>query len=305
MGRVLLPLLLVMAIVVGLLWAAEYGYGPIVITKENEYKVIVGLTGPRKEIKEPGWDPTVWVIPFVDEVLTYDRRLRYLNAPPVRIVIANGEKLIIDYYALWRITDPLEFRRQFPNGEEQAAGRIREDIKSLVGSKIGALDLAQLLARNEVLRTLHEESSERLRGTGVEVVDLRLNRTEFPPNAVEAAYAQMREQQRALAREHRAQGERMAREMRASAERSARTTLATARAESENLRGAGDAEATRIFAEAHQQDPEFYAFVRSLEAYRTSLREGTTMVLTPDHPFLRNLAPELDVQKLPPVSAGR
>ncbi|MCP5043949.1 MAG: protease modulator HflC, partial [bacterium] len=124
------------------------------------------------------------------------------------------------------------------------------------------------------------------------------------PNAVGAAYAQMREQRKALAREHRAQGDRMARETRAAAERNATTTVATAHSESEQLRGLGDAEATRIFARAHQRDPEFYSFVRSLEAYGKALREGTTMVLSSDHPFLRNLEPKLDAADLPPVSAG-
>jgi len=304
MGRAIFSLLVLSAAVVGLLWAAEYGYGPIVITKENEFKVVVGLPGPRAVLTEPGWDPQVWKIPLVDEVLTYDRRLRYLNAPPVRVVIANNEKLIVDYYAVWRITDPLMFRRNFPQGEASAEQRIQEDIKSLVGSKIGGLALSQLLARTEVLDTLHEESSSRLTGTGVEVVDVRLNRTELPPNAVGAAYAQMREQRTALAREHRAQGERMAREIRAAAQRNATTALATARAESELLRGQGDAEATRIFAAAHQRDPEFYGFVRSLEAYRKALGEGTTMVLTPDHPFLRSLEPDLEAEDRPPVSAG-
>ena len=305
MGRLLLPVLLTLSLIVGLLWAAEYGYGPIVITKENEFKVIVGVTGPRAVLTEPGWDPTVLVIPFVDEVLTYDRRLRYLNARSNNMMIANDERLIIDYYAIWRIVDPLEFRRQFPGGEQQAERRILEDIKSLVGSTVGALDLPQLLARNEAVAGLHVESSERLVGTGVEVVDIRLNRTELPANALQSAYAQMREQRRALAREHRAQGERLAREMRAGAERNARTTLATARAESDQLRGQGDAEATRIFAAAHSRDPEFYTFVRSLEAYRKSLGEGTTMILSPDHPFLRNHEPELDPRNLPAVGAGR
>ncbi len=304
MGRLLLPLLVVIALVVGLIWAADYGYGPVVITKENEYKVVVGLTGPRAVLTEPGWDIKVWKLPLVDEVLTYDNRLRYLNAPPVRVVIANDEKLIVDYYAVWRITDPLVFRRSFPSGEQAAEMRIQDDIKSLVGSKIGGLDLAQLLARSEVLSTLAAESSQALEGTGVAVVDVRLNRTELPPNAVGAAYAQMREQRKALAREHRAQGDRMARETRAAAERNATTTVATAHSESEQLRGLGDAEATRIFARAHQRDPEFYSFVRSLEAYGKALREGTTMVLSSDHPFLRNLEPKLDAADLPPVSAG-
>jgi membrane protease subunit HflC len=305
-GSWILRLLILLAVCVGMIWAGDFGYGPIVITKENEYKVIVGILGPRAVITEPGWDATIWKIPFLDEVLTYDRRLRYLNAPPVRVVIANDEKLIVDYYAIWRITGPLIFKRNFPTGEAAAELRIQEDIKSLVGSKIGELNLAQLLARAEVLTTLHIESTARLEGMGVEVVDVRLNRTELPPNAVGAAYAQMREQRTALAREHRAQGERIAREVRASADRLAITALATARSLAQQVRGEGDAEATHIFAKAHGQDPEFYAFVRSLEAYRKSFSEGTTMVLSPDHVFLRNLNPRLDVDAgpRPPVSAG-
>jgi membrane protease subunit HflC len=300
-GRFLLPLLLLGAGIVGLIWAGEYGYGPIVITKENEYKLVVGISGERAVLTEPGWDPTVWKVPFADTVRTYDRRLRYLNAPPVRVVIANNEKLIVDYYAVWRITDPSLFYQNYPKGEAAAELRIQEDIKSVVGSKIGGLNLAQLLARSEVLSTLHEESSANLLGTGVEVVDVRLNRTELPPNALGAAYAQMREQQTALAREHRAQGERMAREVRATADRLAVTALATAQAEAERIRGEGDAEATRIFATAHKKDPEFYVFVRSLEAYRKTLNKNTTMVMSPDHVFLRNLEPKLN--GVPAVSA--
>ena len=294
MIRFLSLLLVLVASGVGLLWAGEYGYGPVVITKENEYKVIVGYGGVRATLTEPGWDPAIWKIPFYDHTVhTYDRRLRYLNAPPVRVVIANDEKLIVDYYAVWRITEPSDFLRNYSDGEAAAEIRIQEAIKSVVGSMIGGLNLSQLLARAEVLSTLPAESNAFLEGSGVEVVDVRLNRTELPPNAVGAAYAQMREQRTALAREHRAQGDRMAREIRASADRLAVTALATARAKSETVRGEGDAMATRIFAAAHKQDPEFYAFVRSLEAYRKTLSHGTTMVLSPDHIFLRYLAPDL------------
>lgn len=303
MGRVVLPLLFLMAAAVGLVWAGEFGYGPIVITKEHEYKVVFSsISGVKANLTEPGWDPTVWKIPLVDEVHTYDRRLRYLNAPPVEILTDNDEKLIVDYYALWRITDPTEFLRTFEGSEEQAEIRIQDNIKAIVGSTIGKLNLSQLLERAEALSTIHSEASTRLAGTGVEVIDVRLNRTELPPNAVSAAYAQMREQQTALAREHRAQGERMAREVRAAADRVAVTDLAIARAESERVRGEGDAMATRIFAAAHQKDPEFYVFVRSLEAYRKTLSRRTTMILSPDHVFLRNLTPTLE--GLPAVSSG-
>ena len=303
--RLFAPMIFLIAAIVGLMWAGEYGYGPIVITREDQFKVVIGLSGPRHVLTDPGWDPLVWKIPFLDDVREFDARLHYLNVPPVRVVIANGEKLIIDYYALWRISDPLIFMRNYPV-EANAEKQIAEVVKSLVGAKIGVLNLSQLLARAETLSRLNEESTKRLAGTGVEVIDVRLNRTELPPNAVGAAYAQMREQRRALSREYRAQGARNARELIAGAERHATLTLAEARAESEEMRGDGDATATRTFSSAHEKDPEFYAFVRSLEAYRNTLNEGTTLVLSPGHPFFRYLDPQFDMQTkaLPPVSAA-
>lgn len=306
-GRWLLRLLLLVAIVVGMIWAGEFGFGPVVITKEDESRVIVGLTGPRSVITEPGWDPTVWKIPVVDEVHTFDRRLQYLNAPPLRVLIANNEKLVVDFYVVWRITDPLDFLKNFPQGGDAsrlaAENRIEEVVKSRLGSRLGGLTLQQLLGRSKLLGKLEEDASENLLGTGLEVIDVRLNRTELPPNAVPSAYAQMREQRKALARESRALGERRAREVVAKAERLAATTLAKARADSERTRGEGDAGATQVFASAYQKDPEFYSFVRSLEAYRNSLKTGTTMVLSPSHEFLRYL--ESSQPDAPPRRARR
>ncbi|MBW2275559.1 MAG: protease modulator HflC [Deltaproteobacteria bacterium] len=301
MRRLLLPLLLVVSLLVGLVWAGEYDRGPLVITKENQFKVIVGLGGPKAVLVEPGWDPTAWRIPLVDVVHVFDSRLQYLNARPVQMVIANNENLIVDYYAVWRITDPLDFLKGFPNGIPGAESRIQEIVNSLVGSKIGRLSLAQLLERVEVLDTLAGEASERLGSDGVEVVDVRLNRTELPSSAVPAAYAQMREQRRALSREHRAQGDRQAREIRAEAEKLAVTTLAGARANAQRTRGAGDAQSTRIYAKAYGKDPEFYSFVRTLQAYEKTVGEGTTLVVRPDHEFFRYLAMDPDPD---PAGAG-
>jgi len=301
MGRILIPVLLILAIFVGLTWAAEYGYPPLVITKENQYKVVVGVFGPRAVLTKPGWDPLVWNIPFFDDVHVFDRRVQYLNAKPVQVLIANNEKLIVDYYVLWKITEPLKFLQNFPKGITAAESRIQEVVKSLVGSRIGGLQLSQLLQRAEILTRLDSDSNERLADTGVEVVEVRLNRTELPPNAVPAAYAQMREQRRALARELRAQGERQAREIRANADREAVSTLAKARSDASRVRGEGDAGSTRIFGEAHSKDPDFYAFIRSLEAYRKTMGPGMTLVVSPDHEFYRYL----DVEIEPPAAAPR
>ncbi len=291
MRRLPFALLLVIASVVALVWAGQFGMGPVIVTPEYESKIVLRFGSPVKILTEPG---LAFRVPLLDEVLTFDKRLQYLNAQPVEMLIARGEKLIIDFYAVWRITDPLAFRRAFPSGMPQAASRIQETVNALVGAKVGGLELVQLLQRAEDLQTLDEEGSARLADSGVEIVDVRINRTEIPPNAEPAAYQQMREQRRALARDARVKGEREARRIRAESEREARTTRARARAWSETTRGEGDAEAARIYADAYSQDPEFYAFVRSLEAYRATIGPRTTMVLPPDHEFFRFLQPDSD-----------
>lgn len=292
MRRIAFVLLVIAAVIVSLVWGAEYGVGPLVITRENEHKLILRFGQPVAILDEPG---LAGRIPLLDDVETYDRRLQYLNARPVEMLIARGEKLIVDFFVVWRIEDPLAFRENFPQpfpeSMRAAEERIQERVNALVGAKIGGLALTQLLQRAEVLSQLDEEGSIALADTGVEVVDVRLNRTEIPPNAEPATFAQMREQRRALAREYRVSGERQARQVRAEAERLGRTAIAEAQAQAEITRGEGDAQSARVYAQAHGQDPEFYAFVRSLEAYRKTLVERTTMVLPPDHDFFRYLQP--------------
>jgi membrane protease subunit HflC len=288
MRRILFALLVLAGLSVGLLWAGNYGYGPVVIVREGQIKVLMRLGEVVRVLDQPG---LALRIPGIDDVLTYDARLQYLNAAPVEKLARGGEKLIIDFYAVWRISDAHAFRRSYPRGIVQAEQRIQETVNSLVGAKIGSLTRAQLLARSEVISTLDEESDAELASTGADVVDVRLNRIELPRAAEPAAYKQMREQRRATSRERRAAGERRAREIRAKADREAELTVAEARSKAEITRGEGDAEAARIYGEAYGADPEFYAFVRSLEAYRATLKSRTTLVLPPEHEFFRYLDP--------------
>jgi membrane protease subunit HflC len=193
---------------------------------------------------------------------------------------------------LWQIQSPLAFRRSFPNGTTEAKKRIQRTVGSLVGDAVGNLSMAEVLARAEILETLDERATEELESNGIRVVDVRINRTELPLPSESATFEQMREQRRAISRRKRAVGAREAREIRAKANREAREMLAQANADSEIRRGEGDAEAARIYAEAYSKDPDFYAFVRSLEAYRKTLAEGTTLVVAPDHEFFKYLDPK-------------
>lgn len=286
MRRLFLVAVLLAGTAVGLVWLANFDLGPLVINEEYEQKVILRFGNPVKVMTKPGW---ALRIPLVDSVRVFDRRLQYLSAEPAEVVIGQGDMLIVDYYVIWRIRDPVAFLSAFPSGMDGARNRIRRRIRALVGARVGELKMDELLARAEVLSKLAEESTRDLVSAGVQVLDVRLSRTELPQKAEDAIYAQMREQRRAIARSHRAQGERQARELRAVAERDAKAEIAAAKRDSERMRGRGDAKAARIYAAAYGRDPEFFAFFRSLQAYREGLGERTTLILSPDHEFFRFL----------------
>jgi membrane protease subunit HflC len=282
------------ALLVGMIWAAQLDRGPLVINREDEYRIVLRLGKPIDEMVEAGWRLR---IPLLDEVQVFDRRLQYLNAAATEIEIGENQRLIVDYYVIWQIATPLEFRRSFPGGLREASDRIQQRVGSLVGASIGNLTMQELLSRAEVLEALDTRASEALASNGVRVVDVRINRTELPLKAEAATFEQMREQRRAISREKRAIGQRAARELRAQAEREALEIVASARSRAEILRGEGDAEAARIYAQAYGKDPEFYGFVRSLEAYRKTLGQRTTLVVPPDHEFFRFLDPTRSIRR--------
>jgi membrane protease subunit HflC len=277
------------AAAVGIIWGAQIDFGPLVINRVDEYRLILRFGNPIAEITEPGIAGLR--IPLVDEVLVFDKKIQYLNAAATEIEIAGNERLIIDYYVLWQIDSPLDFRRSFPKGTTEARKRIQRTVGSLVGDAVGTLTMAELLARAEALDSLDEQATLELASNGIRILEVRINRTELPLPAENATFEQMREQRRAISRQKRAVGARVAREIRAKADREARELVAQANADSEVLRGEGDAKAARIYADAHSRDPEFYAFVRSLAAYRKTLGDGTTMVVPPDHEFFKYLDP--------------
>jgi membrane protease subunit HflC len=274
--------------IVGTIWAGQFGWGPVVIVYEYEYKIPLLLGAPwRDSIDEPG---LAFRIPFIETMETLDKRLQYLDAKPAEIILPKGA-MVVDYYAIWRIVDPLEFRRSYPGLVEDANLAIQRRLESQVAATVARMPQEELLARAGVLDELGDEVSLTLAEKGIEIIDVRINRTELPRDTEAAVYDQMSEQRRKISRELRARGEREAREIRAKADRVARTTVAEARSKAEIIRGEGDAEAAGIYAAAYGKDPEFYAFVRSLEAYRNTLGTGTTMVVPPDHEFFRYLDP--------------
>lgn len=280
MRRIIFFVWILAGLVAGALWAGNFGYGPVIVTQEWQYHIVLRLGTPVRVITEPGVRLRA---PFIESLIERDKRLQYLGVEPSEMIVGN-ETLLVDYFAVWQITDPLAFSRKYP---DMAAARrvIGARLQSRVNDKISSLPVEEILARADVLGDIAVEATEALQSTGVAVIDLRISRTDIPKQNEESTFNQMREQRLAIAREHRARGDREAREIRAKADREARTLIAQAQSQAEITRGEGDAEAAGIYAAAYSADPEFYAFVRSLQAYREAVDEDTTFVLSPEHDF--------------------
>ena len=285
MKRLILGLLVVAALATGLVAAGSLGFGPLVITREDQQKVILFLSRAQR-VTQPG---ASWRWPLLETEQTYDRRWLYLNTKADTIPTGDGEQLTVDNYAIWRIQDAIGFRRTFPEGPAAAETTIDRAVRDDVREVLGRHTLEEVLdaRRAEIMQEITTRTRAKLAAFGIEISDVRINRTELPPGTEESVYARMKTERERLGRKSRAEGEERARRIRAEADRDAQVIVATAQRDAEIARGLGDAEAARIYAEAYATEPEFYEFHRSLEAYRKSIDEHTTLVLSPDAEFFR------------------
>jgi len=271
----------------GLVVAGSRGFGPVVITQEGTQQIILRFGDVIKET-EPGLS---WRIPLVDEVKTYERRLLYLNTEADVIQTKDQERIVVDNYAMWKIDDLTAFISSFPRGMQQAEKQMDRVVRAGVREIVARHTLTEVLTdkRSEIMEAIRARVADSFAGTGIAIHDVRINRTELPAAIEKNVHARMKTDRDRLARKYRAEGEEQARKIRAAADREATVLVANARGEAQITRGEGDAESTRIYAAAYGKAPEFYAFVRSLEAYRKTIGEGTTLILSPDSEFFEFL----------------
>jgi membrane protease subunit HflC len=228
-------------------------------------------------------------VPFVQQVDFFEKRVLDFDAPSVELVLGDQKRLVVDTFARYRITDPLRFRQSVGN-ELAFRGRLEPIIFSSLRSVLGEAPLFTILSqdRTQLMNRIRSEANKSLVGFGVELVDVRIKRADLPPENSQAVFRRMQTEREREAKELRAQGAEVGQRIRARADRERRVLIAEAQRESEILRGQGDAEAIRIFAEGFGQNPEFFDFYRSLQAYRSALGDGgTTFVLSPDSEFFR------------------
>jgi membrane protease subunit HflC len=283
--RILIVVFVALALVTGLVAAGGRGIGPVVITREGTQQIILRFGDVINET-EPGWSLRV---PLLDEVKTYERRLLYLNTEQDVIQTKDQERIVVDNYAMWKIDDLTAFISSFPRGMQQAEKQMDRVVRAGVREVVARHTLAEVLTerRSEIMEAIRKRVANSFSDTGIALHDVRINRTELPPAIEKNVHARMKTDRDRLARKYRAEGEEQARTIRASADREAKVIIANAKGEAQVSRGEGDAESTRIYAAAYGKAPEFYAFVRSLEAYRKTIGEGTTLILSPDSEFFQ------------------
>ncbi len=243
------------------------------------------------EIIETDLEPGLhFKMPFINNVRKFPRQILTQTNPQESFLTFEKKNLFVDFFVKWRIIDVGAYYRATRGDEALASQRLIEIVKDGVRSEFAKRTVPQVVSaeRRELLDNMLASARENARGLGMELVDVRVKRTEFPEQVSESVFDRMRQERARTASELRAQGAENAEQIRAEADRQRTVTLAEAYREAEKVRGAGDADAARIYADAYRKDPEFFAFYRSIQAYRRSLgKENDLLVLGKEGEFFR------------------
>ncbi len=249
--------------------------------------VVVQLGEPVRTVQEPG---LYFKLPVIQTVLYFDKRLLAYDAAPREVLTKDKQQLVVDNFSRWRVRDPLQFYQTVRN-EAGGQSRLDDVIYSIVRENLGRHTLRDIVneRRSEVMTEVTKESDARARAYGIEVTDVRIKRADLPTKNELNVFNRMRTERERLAKKFRAEGDEEARKIRSESDKQVQILTAEARKQADITRGEGDALAVAIFADAYGRDPEFYQLVRTLEAYRRSITEGTTLVLSPNSEFFRYL----------------
>ncbi len=271
-------LLIIVAAVIVLLGNSLY------IVSQPEQAIVLQFGEPVREVKEPGLKVK---IPFIQKVVIYDTRLLDLDPPAQEIVLNDKKRLDVDTFTRYRIVDPLKFY-QTVRTEYQAESKLKEIVNSSVRKILGRITLQELLSkkRTQIMEDISNAVAKDAAQIGVSVADVRIRRADLPIEVLQAINERMKTERERDAKEFRAQGQQQAQQIRAGADKEKTIILAEAEKKSQIIRGNGDKKAIEIWNDAANRDPQFFAFYRSLEAYRNSLSDSA-LVLSPDSEFFR------------------
>jgi len=273
---------------------AMVGYNLFTFTVDETQKAAVLRFGAIVRIvEEPG---LYFKIPFIQSVTYLEDRVLNYDIQPLDVYTADQKRLAIDNYAIWRVGDPQQFIESTGGRLNSAQGRIDEIVFSDLRNILAAHTLDEIVSdkRSDYLQQVTELSRSKLANFGIILIDVRIIRADLPSEIEQAVFERMRSERLRIAAQLRAEGEEQAREITSSADKEVEIILATALKDAERVRGEGDAQALEIYAEAYNQDPDFYRFWRTLESYRVALASNTRIILSSDSDYLRFLESMLD-----------
>lgn len=260
-------------------------FSAIFTVRQTEQALVLQFGNPIRVEREPGLHIK---LPIVQNVEFYDKRILALDPPVQEVLLADQKRINVDSFARYRIVDPLEFKKRavtIDNFLQVFGARLNSEVRS----EVAKVSLADMLSekRAGVMNRITQGLKSQAPDFGIEVVDVRIGRTDLPEATSQAVYNRMRSERIAQAAQLRAEGEELKAKIQAEADRERTIILAEATRQAQVLRGQGDAQRTRILNKAYGEDPSFFDFYRSLEAYNALKGDTTTMVLSPDSEFFR------------------
>ncbi|MBA7523025.1 Modulator of FtsH protease HflC [subsurface metagenome] len=275
---------LLIVLIVAILFLANLS---LFIVDETKQAIVLQFGKPIKTISEPGLS---WKIPFIQNVVFFEDRLLVYDAAPTEIITKDKKTLIVDNYARWKIIDPLMFL-QTVRDLNGAQARLDDIVYSELRVDLGLFNMSEIVSekREGIMGRVTEISNEKANTYGIEIIDVRIKRVDLPPENEKYIFDRMKAERERIAKQYRAEGQEESAKIIAETEREKTVILAEAYKTAQTLKGEGEAESIRIYAESFNQDPEFYKFYRTLEAYRKTFIDKTTVLLSTDSEFLNYL----------------
>ncbi len=288
-----------MKILGGLILAiAVLAFFSIFIVKEVNQAIVLQFGDPKRIISKPGLN---FKIPFIQNVVYLDKRILNLDTPPEEVIASDQKRLIVDAFARFQIIDPLKFYISVGN-ERVARSRLSTILNSRIRNVLGQQELQTLLSedRSKQMALIQEGVNREAQNFGIKINDVRIKRADLPQANSDAIFRRMQTEREREAKEFRAKGAEMAVTITSTADKEVTVILADAEKESQIMKGEGDGQRNKIFADAFGQDPEFFAFYRAMQAYEKALIGGeTSLILSPDSEFFKffgNIKPKIQQQ---------
>jgi membrane protease subunit HflC len=261
-------------------------YASAYIVHQNEQALVLEFGKPKRVVTQPGLN---WKLPLVETVDIFDKRILDLDTSTQEVTASDQKRLLVDAFARYKIVDPLKFYQTL-RMESAVRSRLGPIVESALRRALGGATFQDVVRdkREELMKKIAADVNKEGREFGLEVVDVRIKRADLPEQNLKSVFDRMRAERQREAAEFRAQGTGEASRIKATADREVTVIKAEATRKGEELRGAGEAERNKIFAEAFGRDPDFFAFYRSMQAYEAGLKPGDTrLVISPDSDFFK------------------